>query len=62
MADMNNAAAQEEAITTAEVIFKYIAKTYLEMPTSPVPTAVPRPAVKAMVKTLSFLASACSFH
>ncbi|KAF8238033.1 hypothetical protein L208DRAFT_1375355 [Tricholoma matsutake] len=61
-ADLNDAAVQEEAITTAEVIFKYIAKTYLEMPTSPMPTAVPRPIAKAIVKTPSFLASACSFQ
>jgi hypothetical protein len=55
-------AAQEEAIATAEAIFKYVAETYLETPTSPASTAVPRPVAKPMVKTPSFLASACTFQ
>jgi hypothetical protein len=61
-ADPNDAAAQEAAINTAQVVFKYVAETYLETPTSPAPTAIPRPVVKPVVKTPSFLTSACSFQ
>ena len=32
------------------------------MPTSPTPTAVPKPVAKPVVKMLSFLVSACSFQ
>jgi len=62
MADPNDVAVQEEAIATAEAIFKYVAETYLETPTSPALTTVPRPVAKPMVKTPSFLASACTFQ
>ena len=61
-ADPNDVAAQEEAIATAEVIFKYVAETYLETATSPASTAVPRPLAKPVVKKPSFLASACAFQ
>jgi len=61
-ADPDNTAAQEAAIKTAKVIFKYIAESYLETPTSPTPTAVPRPVAKPVVKMPSFLTSACSFQ
>jgi hypothetical protein len=60
--DQNDAAAQEEAIRTAEVIFKYIAQTYLETPTPNTAAAVPRPVTKPVMKAPSFLASACSFQ
>ena len=60
-ADPDDAAAQEEAIRTVEVIFKYVAKTYLET-SSPTPTVVPRPVAKPVVKMPSFLTSACSFQ
>jgi hypothetical protein len=53
---------QEEAISTAEVVFKYIAETYLETPTSQAPTVAPKPPAKPVTKTPSFLASACSFQ
>jgi hypothetical protein len=61
-ADPDDAAAQEAAIKTAKVIFKYIAETYLETPTSPTPTAVPRLVPKPVVKMPPFLASTCSFQ
>jgi len=54
--------AQEDAIKTAEDIFKYIAETYLEASTSPAPTVVQNPVVTLVVKMPSFLASACSFQ
>jgi hypothetical protein len=62
MADPDNAAAQEEAIRTAEVVFRYVAETYLETPTSPTPTTVLKPVTKPIVRMPSFLASACSFQ
>jgi hypothetical protein len=61
-ADPNDATTQEEAIDTAEVVFKYIAETYLETPTSQAPTVAPKPHAKPVMKTPSFLASACSFQ
>ena len=61
-AEPNNAAAQKEAIRTAEEIFKYVAETYLETRTPATPTAVPRPVPKPITKMPSFLASACSFQ
>lgn len=60
-ADPHNASAQEEAIQTVEDIFKYIAETCLEAQTPPAPTAIPRPVANPVVKTPSFLASACAF-
>ena len=60
--DQNNTAAQKEAIRTAEVIFKYIAQTYLKMPTPNTAAAVPRPVMKPVIKAPSFLTSACSFQ
>ena len=57
-----DAAAQEEAIGTVEDIFKYVAETYLEAQTSPIPLAVPKPDANPVMKTHSFLASACSFQ
>ena len=61
-AEPNNAAAQKEAIRTAEEIFKYVAETYLETQTLATPTAVTRPVPKPITKMPSFLASACSFQ
>jgi hypothetical protein len=61
-ADLKNATAQEEAISTAEVIFRYVAETYLDMPASRAPTVAPKPSTKPVTKTPSFLASACSFQ
>jgi hypothetical protein len=61
-ADPDDPTAQEDAIKTAEDVFKYIAETYLEAPTSPAPTVVQKPVAKPVVKTPSFLASACSFQ
>jgi len=60
-ADPHDASAQEEAIRTVEDIFKYIAETYLEEQTPPAPTAIPRPVANPVMKTPSFLASACAF-
>jgi hypothetical protein len=55
-----------EAINTAEVIFKYVANSYLEKPTVMIPapiTAAQKVAQKPPVnRTPSFLASACSFQ
>ena len=59
--DSNDAAAQDDAISTVEAIFKYIAKTYLKAPVL-APALAPQPAVKPVAKTSSFLASACSFQ
>jgi hypothetical protein len=56
----DDAAAQEDAIKNAEVIFKYVAETYLEMPASSATSTAPRP--QPVMKTASFLASACSFQ
>ena len=61
-ADSEDATAQEEAISTAEVVFKYVAETYLDMPASRAPTVAPKPSTKPVTKTPSFLASACSFQ
>jgi hypothetical protein len=61
-ADPDDVAAQEEAVRTTKVVFKYIAETYLKTPTSIALTVVPRPVAKPVVKTPSFLASACSFQ
>jgi hypothetical protein len=44
-----------------EDIFKYIAEMYLEAQTPPAPTAIPRPVANPVMKTPSFLASACAF-
>ena len=61
-ADLNDEAAQEEAIKTVEVIFKYIAETYLDTPTSSTPATVIRLVTKPIVRMPSFLASACTFQ
>ena len=61
-ADPDDPTAQEDAIKTAEDIFKYIAETYLEAPTSSAPAVVQKPVITPVVKTPSFLASACSFQ
>lgn len=60
--DFDDLAAQEEAIKTAEVIFKYVAESYIEIPTPSPPTTAPKPAVKSIAKTPSFPASVCSFQ
>jgi hypothetical protein len=59
--DPDDAAAQDNTISTTEAIFKYIAETYLEALVL-APAVVPQPAVKPVVKTTTFLASACSFQ
>ena len=59
--DPNDAATQDDAISTAEAIFKYIAETYLEAPVL-APALAPQPAAKPVGKTSSFLTSACSFQ
>ena len=58
----DNAAAQREAITNAEVVFRYVAETYLETSPASTPSTVPRP--QPVTKTSSFLqvARACSFQ
>ena len=64
-ADAKTPVAEDEAIKTAEVVFRYIAEAYLqEMSTSnatAIPSAAP-PAAKPLMKTSSFLASACAFQ
>jgi hypothetical protein len=57
----DDTAAQDDTISTAEAIFKYIAETYLEAPVL-APAVVPQPAVEPVVKTVSFLASVCLFQ
>jgi hypothetical protein len=55
---------QEEAISNAEVAFRYIAETYLER-TTPLavgPASKPASVAPPEIRTLSFLASACSFQ
>jgi hypothetical protein len=54
--------AQEEAICTVEVIFKYVVETYLEIPTRLALTVPAKPPAKPIMKTPSFLTSACSFQ
>ncbi len=63
-ADSDDTAVQEGAISTAETIFKFVAESYLEAPPSPsqTQTVTRTPAVKPAAKSLSFLASACSFQ
>ena len=59
-ADSDYPAKQDEAIKTAEIVFRYIAESYLETSTTTVvpPKAPPKP----VLRTPSFLASACSFQ
>jgi hypothetical protein len=59
--DPNDAAAQDDAISTAKAVFKYIAETYLKVPVL-APALAPQPAAKPVGKTSSFLTSACSFQ
>jgi len=61
-ADPVDSAMQEEAICTAEVVFRYIAETYLETSTPPTTVTAPKPMAKPATRTPSFLASACSFQ
>lgn len=61
-ADPDDTAIQYDTISTAKAIFKYVAKTYLETPALLAPAVAPKQAVKPVVKTPSFLASACSFQ
>jgi hypothetical protein len=61
-ADQTDERAQTEAIETAEVIFKFVAESYLETST---PTVAAEPCnqdPRPVMKTTSFLASACSFR
>ena len=53
----------QQAIRKAEVIFRFVAKSYLETQLEPplVP-AIPKLVSKPVTKTPSFLASACSFQ
>ena len=63
--DSKTPVAQDEAIKTAEVIFHYTAKSYLETSTShddATTTQAPKVTVKPPIRTLSFLASACAFQ
>lgn len=64
IADSDSAAAQEDAINSAEAVFKFVAESYLEVqvPPSPAQTTTHKPTVKPPAKSLSFLASACSFQ
>ncbi|KAI9450375.1 cytochrome P450 [Russula earlei] len=55
--DLDDVTAQEEAVRTTKDVFKYIAETYLETPTSIALPVVPRPVVKPVVKMPSFLAT-----
>jgi hypothetical protein len=59
-ADSEEPVAQGEAIKTAEIIFRYIAESYLEAPTTTV--LPPKPPPKLAPRTASFLASACAFQ
>jgi hypothetical protein len=59
--DPDDAAAQDNTISTAKAIFKYIAKTYLKALVL-APSVVSQPAVKPVVKTALYLASACLFQ
>lgn len=54
---------QEKAISAAEIVFRYIAETYLETSMLPAAAIAPLKSVaKPPVRTPSFLASACSFQ
>jgi hypothetical protein len=59
--DPDDTAAQDNMISTTKPIFKYIPKTYLKALVL-APTVIPQPAMKPVVKTASFLASACLFQ
>jgi len=62
-AKSNDEDVQKQAIETAEVIFWYITECYLETLTPlPAPVVLPKAAAKPVVKTPSFLASACAFQ
>jgi hypothetical protein len=52
---------QEEEISKAETVFRYIAETYVTKLTPP-PVNQPKPPAKQPIRTPSFLASACSFQ
>ena len=53
---------QEEAIDNAEVTFQYIAETYLERKTPHAIVPASKPVAPPAIRTMSFLASACSFQ
>lgn len=59
-ADSEEPVAQDEAIKTAKIIFRYIAESYLEAPTTTV--LPPKAPPKLAPRTASFLASACAFQ
>ncbi len=54
--------AQEKAIKTAEVIFCYVAESYLKTSLLAAIATAPKVPAKPVVRTTSFLASACSFQ
>ena len=53
---------QEDAINSAEVAFRYIAETYLERKTPLAIIPASKPVAPPAIRTMSFLASACSFQ
>ena len=59
--DPDDAAAQDDMISTPKAIFKYIAETYLKVLVL-APAVAPQPTVKPVAKTSSFLTSACLFQ
>ncbi len=59
--DSDDTAGQQAAVDRAETIFRYVAHSYLAMPSQESNTTIPA-AVKSTTKTPSFLASACSFQ
>lgn len=61
-ANPEDSAAQDEAIKTAKVVFRYIAETYVESSAPQAPVVHPKTVPKPTVKAPSFLASACSFQ
>ena len=61
MADKSDPSAQEAAVYKAETIFQFVAETYLTTPSqSARPEALKSPP-RPVVKTSSFLSSACPF-
>ena len=54
--------AQEEAIKTAEVIFRYVAESYLETSLPAAVATAPKVPAKPVARTTSFLASAYFFQ
>ena len=53
---------QEGAINSVEVAFQYITETYLERKTPLKIVPASKPVAPPAIRTMSFLASACSFQ